>query len=112
MASPSADRGFVSHSHVDQEFAERLVGVLRRHRIPVWYSDTDMQGAQQWHDEIGRALQRCSKASMISLSSLVSCAIVSLLMIFENPERVLVASDRNIVAKDTVVMPDTHIPSK
>ena len=50
---------FVSHSHVDQDFAERLVGVLRRHRIPVWYSDTDIQGAQQWHDEIGRALQRC-----------------------------------------------------
>ena len=50
---------FVSHSHVDQEFAERLVGVLRRHRIPVWYSDTDIQGAQKWHDEIGRALQRC-----------------------------------------------------
>lgn len=50
---------FVSHSHADQEFAERLVGVLRRHRIPVWYSDTDIQGAQQWHDEIGRALQRC-----------------------------------------------------
>ena len=50
---------FVSHSHADQEFAERLVGVLRRHRIPVWYSDTDIQGARQWHDEIGRALQRC-----------------------------------------------------
>ena len=50
---------FVSHSHVDQEFAERLVGVLRRHQIPVWYSDTDIQGAQQWHDEIGKALQRC-----------------------------------------------------
>ena len=38
---------FGSHSRVDQEFAERLVGVLRRHRIPVWYSDTDIQGAQQ-----------------------------------------------------------------
>ena len=48
---------FVSHSHVDQEFAEQLVGVLRRHRIPVWYSDTDIQGAQQWHDEIGRRLR-------------------------------------------------------
>ena len=50
---------FVSHSHADQEFAERLVGVLRHHQIPVWYSDTDIQGAQQWHDEIGKALQRC-----------------------------------------------------
>ena len=50
---------FVSHSHKDQAFVEWLVGVLRRHRIPVWHSDTDIQGAQQWHDEIGRALQRC-----------------------------------------------------
>ena len=25
----------------------------------MWYSDTDIQGAQQWHDEIGKALQRC-----------------------------------------------------
>ena len=50
---------FVSHSHNDQAFVEWLVGVLRRHRIPVWYSETDIQGAQQWHDEIGRALERC-----------------------------------------------------
>ena len=33
--------------------------MLRRHRIPVWYSDIEIQGAQQWHDEIGRALKRC-----------------------------------------------------
>ena len=50
---------FVSHSHKDQAFVDWLVGVLRRHRVPVWYSDTDIRGAQQWHDEIGRALQRC-----------------------------------------------------
>lgn len=50
---------FVSHSHEDQAFTERLVGVLHRHQIPVWYSDTDIQGAEQWHDEIGRALERC-----------------------------------------------------
>ena len=50
---------FVSHSHADQPFAERLVGVLHHHRIPFWYSDADIRGAQQWHDEIGSALQRC-----------------------------------------------------
>ena len=50
---------FVSHSHADQPFAERLVDVLRHHRVPFWYSDADIRGAQQWHDEIGRALQRC-----------------------------------------------------
>ena len=33
--------------------------VLRAHGVPVWYSETDILGAQQWHDEIGAALQRC-----------------------------------------------------
>src|SRR5216683_338990 len=32
---------------------------LRRHGIPVWYSRTNILGAQQWHDEIGAALHRC-----------------------------------------------------
>lgn len=50
---------FVSHSHVDQPFVERLVRVLRDHRVPYWYSDTDIKGARQWHDEIGIALRRC-----------------------------------------------------
>ena len=50
---------FLSHSSKDRAFAERLVGVLRRRGIPVWYSKTDIRGSQQWHDEIGRALERC-----------------------------------------------------
>ena len=31
----------------------------RAHRSLRLDSDTDIRGAQQWHDEIGRALQRC-----------------------------------------------------
>ena len=27
--------------------------------MPVWYSETNLLGAQQWHDEIGAALARC-----------------------------------------------------
>lgn len=50
---------FVSHSHKDQAFVQWLVGVLRHHGIRVWYSNTEIRGAQQWHDEIGRALKRC-----------------------------------------------------
>lgn len=30
-----------------------------RHGIPVWYSPLNLRGAQEWHDEIGRALRRC-----------------------------------------------------
>lgn len=33
--------------------------MLRRHQLPVWYSNTDIVGSQQWHDEIGAALHRC-----------------------------------------------------
>jgi hypothetical protein len=33
--------------------------VLRSNGIPVWYSRSNILGAQQWHDEIGAALKRC-----------------------------------------------------
>ena len=50
---------FLSHASQDRQFAQRLVCVLHRHGVPVWYSDTNIKGAQQWHDEIGAALRRC-----------------------------------------------------
>ena len=39
--------------------AQRIAETLRRHGIPVWYSQANLLGAQQWHDEIGKALGRC-----------------------------------------------------
>lgn len=50
---------FLSHSDKDRDFVEQLVDVLRKHKLPVWYSGTNIVGAQQWHDEIGSALKRC-----------------------------------------------------
>lgn len=50
---------FLSHSSRDQTFATDVADVLRRHGVPVWYSRTNILGAQQWHDEIGAALRRC-----------------------------------------------------
>ena len=50
---------FLSHSGRDAPFARRLAGMLRDHGLPVWYSPTEIVGAQQWHDEIGAALGRC-----------------------------------------------------
>jgi hypothetical protein len=50
---------FLSHASPDRGFADRLAGVLRRHGMPVWYSVTNIVGAQQWQDEIGVALRRC-----------------------------------------------------
>ena len=51
---------FLSHSSRDRDFATEVAGELRRHGIPVWYSRTNIIGAQEWHDEIGAALRRCN----------------------------------------------------
>lgn len=50
---------FVSHASQDRKLVDRLAQVLERHGIPYWYSRRSLIGAQQWHDEIGAALERC-----------------------------------------------------
>ena len=50
---------FLSHESSNRDMATRIAGTLRRHGVPVWYSVSDIRGAQQWHDEIGAALGRC-----------------------------------------------------
>ena len=56
---------FLSHSSLDREFATSIAEAMRRHAVPVWYSQTNIVGAQQWHDEIGAALQRCDWFTII-----------------------------------------------
>ncbi|MBV5335845.1 toll/interleukin-1 receptor domain-containing protein [Candidatus Thiodictyon syntrophicum] len=48
---------FLSHSSVDRDFAASLTAELRRHGIPVWYSETNILGAQQWHDRFSGSLR-------------------------------------------------------
>src|SRR6266496_3692548 len=48
---------FLSHSSKDRAFVEKLSNALACHHVPVWYSQVDIQGAKQWHDEIGRGLK-------------------------------------------------------
>lgn len=50
---------FLSHANTDHQFAKWLKSELHRHGIAVWYSETQIIGAQQWHDEIGKGLNRC-----------------------------------------------------
>ena len=50
---------FLAHSSRDRKFGVRLADVVRGHGVPVWYSESNIVGARQWHDEIGRALNRC-----------------------------------------------------
>lgn len=59
MSAVLPNEVFLSHSHLDREFASELAGVIRHHGISVWYSQTNILGAQQWQDEIGVALRRC-----------------------------------------------------
>lgn len=50
---------FLSHSNKDRKMAQRISATLRNHGVPVWHSETNILGAQEWHDEIGKALERC-----------------------------------------------------
>ena len=50
---------FLSHSSQDHEMAGRVAEMLCTHGVPVWFSQANIVGAQQWHDEIGAALERC-----------------------------------------------------
>ena len=56
---------FLSHSDQDRQFATDLAEMMRYHGIPVWYSRTNILGAQQWHDEIGAALRRCDRFVLV-----------------------------------------------
>ncbi|MGA9883983.1 MAG: toll/interleukin-1 receptor domain-containing protein [Candidatus Acidiferrales bacterium] len=58
-AKTSQKEVFVSHSAKDRDFVRRLVRVFKEHGIRYWYSAAHISGAKQWHDEIGRALNRC-----------------------------------------------------
>lgn len=65
MAAVLPTEVFLSHSNLDRQFATELATVLRRHGVPVWFSVTNILGAQQWQDEIGDALRRCDWFAVI-----------------------------------------------
>ena len=73
---------FLSHSDRDRGFVVRRAETLRRHGIPVWYSRTDIVGAQQWHDEIGSALRRCDWFVLVLSPSAVNSTWVKRELIF------------------------------
>lgn len=56
---------FISHASSDRGFVDRLVEVFDRHRIRYWYSPSHLVGAEQWHDEIGKALRRCDWFALV-----------------------------------------------
>src|SRR2546421_394486 len=50
---------FLSHSSADGEMAHRIAQILVAHGVPVFFSPRNIIGAQQWQDEILKALERC-----------------------------------------------------
>ena len=73
---------FLSHSNKDRLFASCIAEEIRRHGIPVWYSETNIVGAQEWHDEIGEALGRCDWFVLILSPDSVNSAWVKNELIF------------------------------
>ena len=67
-ARPRPQNCFLSHSHHNESFADRLADVLARHTIEVWYSPRQLFGGAQWHDEIGRALSARCDWFLVALS--------------------------------------------
>jgi hypothetical protein len=63
---------FLSHSSINRKKATQIADTIRRHGIPVWYSETNIRGAQQWQDEIGAALKRCDWFIVILSSKSIS----------------------------------------
>jgi hypothetical protein len=56
---PVPKRLFLSHASEDRLFVGKLAKFLTEHKISFWYSKRHVVGAQQWHDEIGKALKTC-----------------------------------------------------
>jgi len=50
---------FLSHASKDRKCVDKIAAVLHKQGIRVWYSRTHLGGAQQWQQEIGKALKRC-----------------------------------------------------
>lgn len=78
---------FLSHAHQDRGFASHLAETLRRHGVPVWYSRDRIRGAQQWHDEIGKALNRCDWFAVLLTPSAVRSDWVKRELLFALQEK-------------------------
>jgi hypothetical protein len=64
---------FISYSHKDEEFAERLHADLQANGVRCWYAPEDMPGGKKLHREIDEAIRVHDKLLLIlSRASMVS----------------------------------------
>ena len=77
----------MSHSSKDRRSATALAEILRAHGLKVWYSATNIAGAQQWHDEIGLALDLCDWFVLLLSPSALKSMWVKRELVFALQER-------------------------
>ena len=63
---------FLSHSHRDKPVADQLANTLAAHGVETWYRARQILAADQWHDEIGKALERCDWFLLVFSTSAVN----------------------------------------
>jgi TIR domain len=79
-ASEPAQRVFISYSHRDAEYLDRLKvhfkGARRKFELSVW-EDTQIQTGQRWKDEIERELNGCSVAILLVSADFLASDFIS-----------------------------------
>ena len=73
---------FLSHSSKNRALAGVVAETLRNHGVPVWYSPTNINTAEQWHDEIGKALRRCDWFLVLLTKASVSAKWVKMELVY------------------------------
>jgi uncharacterized protein YjbI with pentapeptide repeats len=56
---------FISYSHQDEEFSQRLHSQMRAEKLRVWYAPEDMKGGRKLHEEIFSAIQIHDKLLLV-----------------------------------------------
>ncbi len=57
---------FVSHASSDRRVVERkIISLLRRNGINVWYAPTDIKNAEEWERQILRGLETCGDVLVV-----------------------------------------------
>jgi uncharacterized protein YjbI with pentapeptide repeats len=56
---------FISYSHQDQEFAQRLRGRLQEEGLRIWYAPEDLRGGGKVHDQIDDAIRLHDKLLLV-----------------------------------------------
>jgi hypothetical protein len=64
MISPTCSC-FISYSHMDEPFAQKLYGRLREAGLDVWYAAEDMQAGKKIHEQINQAIGSHDKLLLV-----------------------------------------------